>query len=132
MSTQAPEQQDVEQRVRRFEPAVLRSFLDQIADRFNIVQIPRLFAVNNFQGYKALPKLRHGAVETIDLDTLGNFLKNIASAGAVPFGNDLEDRLQNHLLQLAGLPPGEPGAIQAQIDREEQAARSASTSHVET
>ena len=31
MSTQAPEQQDVEQRVRRFEPAVLRSFLSWVA-----------------------------------------------------------------------------------------------------
>ena len=88
--------------------ASLEAYLDQISSVWDSFATPRLFKVNNFQGYTKLPQLKHGTVEQVDLETLGNYLQKLAGAGAPLFGNDAEDKLMNYLLDSAGLPKIEP------------------------
>lgn len=87
--------------------ASLEAYLDQISGVWDSYATPRLFKVNNFNDYTALPKLKHGTVEQVDLETLGNYLQKIAGAGAPLFGNDLENSLTTYLLDIAGLPKPE-------------------------
>lgn len=60
--------------------ASMGAYLDIISSIFNTQCIPTLWELNNFKW--EMPKLCHGAVETIDLDTLGNFINRIGRAGA--------------------------------------------------
>lgn len=60
--------------------ASLGAYLDIVSSIFNTQCIPTLWAINGFKD--EMPKLCHGAVETIDLDTLGNFINRIGRAGA--------------------------------------------------
>lgn len=83
--------------------ASLGAYLDIIANQFNTELIPRLWALNGFKAKK--PKLCHGQVETIDLDTLGNYIMRLGQAGApidwstiLPWVND-----------QAGMPQPKPG-----------------------
>ncbi len=61
--------------------AQMGSFLDIISNGINAQVVPRLWALNGMNMDK-LPKLCHGQVETIDLDTLGNFVFRLGSSGA--------------------------------------------------
>jgi hypothetical protein len=88
--------------------ASLEAYLDQISAVFDTYLWPRLFALNGFTGYTDFPKLRHGTVESVDLETLGNYVGKLAGAGAPLFGSDIEDPLFQYLLAQAGLPS--PGA----------------------
>jgi hypothetical protein len=81
----------------------LGSHLDIVASAVNSDQIPRLWRINNFDW--PMPKLRHGAVESVDLDTLGNFLMRLAQAEA-PI--DWTTAL-NWATQQAGMPAARPG-----------------------
>jgi hypothetical protein len=56
------------------------AFLDIISNGFNTQVIPRLWELNGRKD--EMPQLCHGAVETIDLDTLGNFVNRIGKVGA--------------------------------------------------
>ena len=83
--------------------ASLGMFLDIISSVYNTQLIPRLWKLNGFTD--PMPKLCHGQVETIDLDTLGTFLRNIGTSGApiawettLPWLND-----------QAGIPQPPPG-----------------------
>lgn len=73
--------------------ASLGGFLDIISSIFNTQCIPTLWALNGFKD--EMPKLCHGSIETIDLQTLGTFLNQIGRVGApidwtttLPFLND--------------------------------------------
>lgn len=81
----------------------LGAYLDIISSVFNTQLISKLWELNNFKDEP--PKLCHGAVETIDLDTLGNFLQRIGKTGA-PI--DWESTLP-YLNELAGLPQAPEG-----------------------
>ena len=61
--------------------AQMGSFLDIIANGINTQVVPRLWALNGMD-MKKLPKLCHGQVETIDLDTLSNFIMRLGASGA--------------------------------------------------
>lgn len=76
----------------------LGAFLDIISSVFNTQLIPKLWELNGWKD--EMPKLCHGAVETIDLDTLGNLLQRIGKTGA-PI--DWETTLP-YVNKLAGLP----------------------------
>jgi hypothetical protein len=84
--------------------AQLGSFLDIISNGINTQVVPRLWALNGWD-MTNLPKLCHGQVETIDLDTLGNFIFRLGASGApidwetsLPWMND-----------QAGIPQPPPG-----------------------
>lgn len=90
--------------------ASLEAYLDQIRDVWNDYAIPRLFKVNGFPTDKGLPKLQHGRVESVDLETLGDYVMKLANAGAPLFGDDTEDKLLAYLMSQGGLPMPGPGA----------------------
>ncbi len=77
------------------------AFLDGICEIFNTHGIPRLFALNSFQGLTDLPKLKHGDVEAPDLVELGNYITSLSGAGAQLFP---DDDLENYLRGAASLP----------------------------
>jgi hypothetical protein len=56
------------------------AFLDIMSEGFNTQVTPRLWELNGRKD--EMPKLCHSNPETIDLDTLGNFINNIGRAGA--------------------------------------------------
>ena len=81
----------------------LGGHLDIIASQHNSDQIPRLWRLNGFTWPQ--PKLVHGTVESIDLDTLGNYLMRLAQGGApIDWSNVLE-----WSMQMAGAPKPSPG-----------------------
>jgi len=85
----------------------LMSFLDGIAEIFNRHAIPRLLALNGWQGRK-LPKLAHGSVDIPDLAALGDFISKVAGAGMVLFP---EPELEAALLSAAKLPTRDLGEV---------------------
>lgn len=60
--------------------ASLGAYLDIISSIFNTQAIPPLWELNGFKD--EMPRLCHSTVETIDLDTIGNFINRIGRAGA--------------------------------------------------
>jgi hypothetical protein len=60
--------------------ASLGAYLDIISSVINTQLIPRLWALNGFT--MPQPSLAHGAVETVDLDTLGNYIMRLGQSGA--------------------------------------------------
>ena len=81
----------------------LGGHLDIVASQHNSVQIPRLWRLNGFSWPQ--PKLVHGTVESIDLDTLGNYLMRLSQGGApIDWSNVLE-----WSMQMAGAPLPSPG-----------------------
>ena len=83
--------------------ASLGGYLDIISSVINTQMIPTLWQLNGFKD--PMPKMCHGSVETIDLDTLGNYINRIAKVGApidwstaLPWMND-----------QAGIPAASPG-----------------------
>jgi len=78
------------------------AFLDEIEDVFNTHAIPRLFKLNDFK-IENYPELRHGDIESVDLEELGNFIQRLAGAGMPLFPNK---ELEKYLLEAANLPSG--------------------------
>lgn len=76
------------------------AWMDLIASVFNNVAIPRLFALNTFN-VTELPKLKHGDIESMNLEELGNFVQRLSASGARIFPNA---EIENFLLRQAGLP----------------------------
>jgi len=77
------------------------AFLDSIAEVFNTHAIPKLFALNSFQGITSLPTIAHGDIETPDLKELGEYVTVLSGAGAPLFP---DDQLENYLREVASLP----------------------------
>lgn len=84
--------------------ACIEAFLDSVCSVFNTYETPRLFKLNGFKGLTDWPKLCHGPVEDVDLETIAALLTAMGAAGAPVFGGDVEDKLQNALLDKMGLP----------------------------
>jgi hypothetical protein len=82
----------------------IESYLDVIAEQFNDKAIPLLWELNGMDPAKA-PKLVHTGVENIDLEILGNFLKNAAAAGVITPDDELEDAIRGR----ANLPSRNDG-----------------------
>jgi hypothetical protein len=80
----------------------LGSMLDSIEDVINRHAAPRLLALNGLPTDEKQPMMRHGDIESPDLQELITFVSGLSSAGA-PLFPDLV--LENHLRELANLPP---------------------------
>ncbi|MCA1592217.1 MAG: HAD family hydrolase [Acidobacteria bacterium] len=89
----------------------ISAFLAQIAAQINDNAIPRLLRVNG-RNPQAMPTLRHGDVERMDLDTLGNFLYQLGQAGFT-LDTDPQGALMTHLMGQAHLP-SPPEDLQAE------------------
>lgn len=80
--------------------SAIGAWMDAIAEVMNRHAIPRLFAFNGLP-IDRLPRLEHGDIESADLGELGTFIQQLSAAGATIFPNP---KLENHLLEQAGLP----------------------------
>lgn len=78
----------------------LGAWMDMICSVFNNTAIPTLIGMNSFNVTET-PKLKHGDIETVDLEGVGNFLSKLATSGAPVFPNV---ELENFLYRQAGLP----------------------------
>jgi hypothetical protein len=78
-------------------------FLDSICDVINRFAIPELVELNGWS-MDLSPKLAHGPVAEISLADLVNFIEKMVGAGLIlPY-----EKLEEHLLQRAQLPPAPP------------------------
>jgi len=94
------------------------AFTQKIADTFNRHLLPRLWKLNGME-LEYMPKLVPADLEKPNLAELGDYLGKLTGAGAQLF----PDRdLENHLRDIAGLPPmpeeaaddeGDPSAVAA-------------------
>ncbi len=82
--------------------SALNTTLDQIYEVINIHAVPRLFKLNNFQKLTDYPIITHSKTDKVDLDILGNYIKNIADAGGIQLSGDYN--VENYLRQIADLP----------------------------
>lgn len=80
----------------------IEAFLDVICEQFNNKAIPDLMKMNgeHFTGLTDYPHLTHGDVEDVDLDKLGNYLKNVTTSGLLVPDEGVED----YIRAAAGLP----------------------------
>ncbi|MBC7340901.1 MAG: hypothetical protein H5U02_00345 [Clostridia bacterium] len=76
------------------------AYLDEIEEVFNTHAVPRLFELNGWK-LENLPEIRHGDIEDVDLEELGNYISKLAGAGAQLFPNEA---LEKYLLDVANLP----------------------------
>lgn len=77
------------------------AFTKGIAEVFNLQLLPRLWALNGMD-FDLMPTLVFGDLERPDLGEVADFVQRLAQSGAPMF----PDRdLENHLRQIAGLPP---------------------------
>lgn len=95
----------------------LGSILDIIADVFNRYAVPRLFALNDFD-ISDYPKIKHGDVGAVNLQELGQYITQLAGAGAPLFPNV---ELEKYLMEVANLPASHlnvesAGATQMPVD----------------
>ncbi len=87
--------------------AGLGALLDEVSAEFTQVGFPRLVRYNGWP-VELSPELVHGDVQPIDLGQLGTLIGALSGAGAQLFGEDPERTLENHVLELAGLPAPDP------------------------
>ena len=78
---------------------VLGGIMDIICGVMNRQAVPALAQLNGWD-LEELPQLRHGDVESPDLEKLGNFIQKTIGAGAIVADNELED----YLREAAHLP----------------------------
>lgn len=88
----------------------LGAWLSVIAGVFNRQLIPRLAKYNGWDP-ELMPKLVPEDVETPNLGELGLYIANLSKAGMPLFP---DEKLGNHLRQIAGLPEASEEAIAAQ------------------
>lgn len=74
--------------------------LDTIAAVLNRYLMPRVWAVNGMPP-ETMPAFRPGRVAPVNLEEIGRFVKDLASAGAPLFP---DDELERHLRDVSGLP----------------------------
>ena len=75
-----------------------------IAEVINTHAIPRLLRLNAMS-VEEPPRLVYGEVSHVDLGELGDFIQKLSGAGAIT----PDERLENYLRGVAGLPPAEAG-----------------------
>ena len=82
--------------------AGLNAMLDDVEGTINRHLIPRLMTLNGMDPARA-PSIRHGDVETPDLQVLGDYVAKLAGAGMPLFPTD-DGELERELLRAANLP----------------------------
>ncbi len=77
------------------------SWMASVAEVFNRVAIPRLFALNTFSP-EVTPSLAHDDIETVDLKQLGDLISKLSLAGADLLPDPV---LEAWVRDQAGMPP---------------------------
>jgi hypothetical protein len=85
--------------------SAIEGWLDSIASVLNNYAVPRLWKINAFDD-DDMPQLKPDMPKRLDLDSLGNFIKNVAAAGMPFFPNE---ELENYVRDAAGMPDLEDG-----------------------
>jgi hypothetical protein len=75
----------------------IQSYVQSLVGTINRYAIPRLWKLNALRP-ELMPLLAHGEIQTIDLQEIGQYVKDLSGAGF-----DLLD-LENHLRTLGGMP----------------------------
>ena len=78
------------------------AFLDIICETFNSQGIPALIDMNgqHFEGITDYPKMNHGDIETVDIQKLAAYIKDMAGVGIlIP-----DDGLEDYVREAANLP----------------------------
>lgn len=78
------------------------AYLDIICETFNSQGIPPLIDINgsHFEGITDYPKLTHGDIETVDIQKLAAYIKDMAGVGIlIP-----DDTLEDYVREAANLP----------------------------
>ncbi|MFW9991929.1 MAG: phage minor head protein [Candidatus Odinarchaeota archaeon] len=88
--------------IRDFFQVSLMGWLDNIRETINLYAVPKLMRLNGLPT-EDMPKIACGQVGKIDLEIMGNYIKNLVEAGALMPDTSLED----YLRQAADLPPRE-------------------------
>lgn len=102
----------------------LGSLLDGIEDVLNKRLVPLIMSVNGFDPSRC-PKLRHGDIETPDLEIVGEYVSRLAGAGLPLFPTE-DGQLERSLFRMANLPED---SVQQILDRfEDNRARMATLS----
>ena len=94
----------------------IEGWLHSIAGVINLYGLPRLWKMNNFDR-AALPQFVPDMPQRLDLDSLGAFIKNMASAGMPMFPNE---ELEDWIRGAAGMPDleaSDPDVIRAGGDK---------------
>jgi hypothetical protein len=82
----------------------LGAWADSMEEAINRFAVPRLFALNDFK-VDRLPVIKHGPVEKVDLEELGNFVLRVSQAGH-DWGFMAEgDTMAAQVRSLAGFDP---------------------------
>lgn len=79
----------------------LGAWADSIEENLNRFAVPRLFALNDFPSDR-LPSIKHGPVEKVDLEELGNFVLRLSQAGHDWGFLDPADNMGSQVRSLAG------------------------------
>lgn len=74
--------------------------LDQIEAPINRFLLPRLWKMNNLPP-ETMPSIKHGKVDKVDLDELGQYISDLAGAGMPLFP---DKGVEDYLRDAAGLP----------------------------
>lgn len=90
------------------------SILDIVGSTANRFAIPELLLLNGRDVSRGTPKLKHGDIESPDLEALGTYIQQLAQAG-YPLFPSANGELERVLMQVAHLP--EPPDPQAQPPR---------------
>lgn len=92
---------------------ILGGIMDVICGVFNRQAVPQLALLNGWD-LNELPEMRHGDVESPDLEKLGNFVQKVMAAGALTPDNELEDYLREAAHLPARLETDEDTGVPAQ------------------
>jgi len=84
-----------------FAHMAVKGMIDTRADELNRFVVPKIFALNEFPGITALPKIRHSDLGDIDMDQLSGFLAVTGALGLIVPTQDVV----KHIHDRAGLPP---------------------------
>lgn len=88
----------------------IAAWLDEIREVFNRHAIPRLFSLNGDNSGE-LPQLGYGDIETMELKDLGQYVQQLASAGAELFP---DGDLENYLRDMANMPKKKEDEIETE------------------
>lgn len=94
------------------------AYLDIICETFNSQGIPPLIDINgsHFEGITDYPKLAHGDIETVDIQKLAAYIKDMAGIGIlVP-----DDGLEDYVRQVGHLPERTMDSRKIKPERKEQ------------
>lgn len=81
--------------------SAIKAWAMSIEQTFNRQAIPQLFALNVFPETDALPELRHGDIESVDIALLAEAIAKLVTAGAITMG---DEETENHLRKKLDLP----------------------------